>query len=472
MTATAAGRSEGEGRPLDPPPAVRRPGGARSFLRWLNGVPRRGAGKLLVAGWRLRSSILAHRIRAGSVRTNGTPGGSAPAFDLRGWNPIGLRWDAGGEVAALGPPGLLPPGVEARRAIHRRNLRGLRRLHHLEDTAAFHADVVARAGELVRLAASGVVVHLADGDQRLRPLLGDDLYALMTTDARSLDADTRELLGIRMCRTALRNHSSWARARQADPRALPLVSVLLATRRPRFLPWILAAVAAQTWPRLELVLALHGEGFVEVERRAARLPHPVKVLRVPASEPLGAVLDAATEASGGTLLAKMDDDDVYGADHLWDLVLAHEYSGAQLVGKWVEFMYLHSSGRTIRRFERNGERWSTSAPAGGTLLVSRRALDLAGGWHRAPGGVDRALAEAVLRTGGRVYHAHGAGYMLIRHGCGHTWTVSDDAILAKADRIWHGWNPALADIEPPVLPHPAWTGSRSVIREPRPHSRP
>ena len=36
-------------------------------------------------------------------------------------------------------------------------------------------------------------------------------------------------------------------------------------------------------------------------------------------------------------------EDVYGADHPWDLVLASEYSGAQLVGKWLEFVYLQAT---------------------------------------------------------------------------------------------------------------------------------
>ena len=47
---------------------------------------------------------------------------------------------------------------------------------------------------------------------------------------------------------------------------------------------------------------------------------PVNVLRVDTDRPLGAVLDAA--AASCALLAKMDDDDVYGPEHLWDLVLA------------------------------------------------------------------------------------------------------------------------------------------------------
>ena len=397
------------------------------------------------------------RARAAPRPADGTRDESAVVFDLRGYNPIGWRRDAGG-VAALGPPRRLPPGVEAERVVRRRGLRRLRRAHHVEDVAAFHPDAVTRARDLARLAAAGVLVRVADGDRRLRPLLGDCLYRLMTTDMGGLDDDAREQLGVRMRRAALRERSSWVRARRLGREELPLLSVLLATRRPRFLSWALANVARQTYPRVELVLALHGAGFAGAGPRVAAAAPSAKVLRAPAGEPLGAVLAAAVEASSGTLLTKMDDDDAYGADHLWDLVLAREYSGAQLVGKWLEFVYLAASDRTIRWFNGCGERYQASVLAGGTLLVSRRDLDRAGGWRKAPRGVDTALAADVLRAGGRIYRAHAAGFMMIRHGRGHTWNDgdgSDDRFLARADRVWPGFQPGRAGVEAPGIPHPA-----------------
>ena len=378
-----------------------------------------------------------------------------PAFDPLLCNPF--RWPraAGNEVAAPGQIEWLPPGVEAHRVVHRDDLLRLRRFHHVEDVQAFHADVVTRAGDLVRMAATGAVVHLADGGPPLRALLGADLHDLMTAGVNGIDAGARERLSIGMRRAALRDHSFQARARQLGHEAPPLVSVLLATGRPRFLPRALAAVARQTWPRLELVLGLHGGPFADVERRGAELPHPVKVVHVPASEPLGTVLAAATAAATGTLLTKMDDDDLYGADHVWDLVLAREYSQATLVGKGVEFVYLAASDRTVHWHRGGGESYrQPTTLAGGALLIARDALDRVGGWRRLPGGVDQALIGDVVRAGGSVYRTHGTGFMLVRHGGRHTWSVSDDWFLAHADSAVPGWNPALADLGDLDLPHP------------------
>ena len=412
--------------------------------------------KTRVARWRCASALRRRRARAAAPRP-AIGNASVPAFDLLGYNPIGWR-DGDDEVGALGPIDLLPSGTEAHRVVGRGNLRRLRRIRHLEDTAAFHADIATRAGDLARLAAQGVVVHVADGDRRLAPLLGKRLYGLMTTDVDTADGFARERIGIEMRRAALRQHSTWGRARPCR-RDLPLVSILLATKRPGFLPWALANVARQTYPAVELVLALHGEGFADVERRVARLPQPAKVLRVPANVTLGAVLDAAGGAATGTLLAKMDDDDLYGPEHLWDLVLAREYSQAELVGKWPEHVYLASADRTIRWRNGGGERYYASSPAGGTLLISRSDLRDCGGWRQASAAVDTLLAEDVVCAGGRVYRTHGAGFVLMRHGLHHTWNdrhAAEDVFLAKADCVWPGFQPSRAGVAPLDIAYPAF----------------
>ena len=386
---------------------------------------------------------------------------SISAFDLRIWNPIRWRRTVGDEAGALGPLEWLPPDIKAHKIVHRGDLFALHRVHHVEDVQAFHADDVTRADDIVRLAATGTLVHLADSDPRLEALLGDELYGLVSTDARGIDAGTRELRSIRMRRIALRDYSLQTYVPECDgdvlPDApgLPLVSVLLATKRPRLLQRAIAGVARQTYPRLELVLALHGRGFVDVDRHIAALQHPVKVVHLPIHEPLGTVLNAATGSSSGTLLTTMDDDDLYGADHVWDLVLAYQYSQAQLVGKGFEFVYLLAVDKTIHLNSGYGEDYRAMTIAGGTLLISRRDLDRVGGWRKQSRSVDQALIEDVLRTCGSVYRTHGTGFMSVRSRHGHTWEVPDEFFLAGYDTIKCGWNPALADLGDLDLPHPS-----------------
>ncbi len=371
---------------------------------------------------------------------------SVPALDPLWHNPVGCHRARHRGVGALGPRERLPAGVRADRVVRATDRNRIRSLHHVEDVAAFHPDATARAAVLVRLAALGAVVHLADEAPHMEALLGAELHGLMAGAPPETDPAAREARSIRLRRAALREHSLRARARQlcahagVAPPPPPLVSVLLATRRPALLPHALAGVARQTYPRTELVLGLHGDGFADVDRRLADLPVPATVVRIGSERPFGAALNDLAAAAGGSLLARMDDDDAYGREHLWDLVLAREYSQAELVGKTTEFVHLAASNVTVQLRRERSEGYGLRG-AGGALLVSREAFDRVGGFPCIPHWVDLGLHERILRDGRRrVYRTHGAGFVLVRHGGGHTWDEGDEWFLERARRVWRGRN--------------------------------
>ena len=181
------------------------------------------------------------------------------------------------------------------------------------------------------------------------------------------------------------------------------------------------------------------------------------------------MLNAASSAAAGPLLAKMDDDDVYGREHLWDLALAREYSGAALVGKFPATVYLAGADRTVRCRAVASETWSCSI-TGGTTLLARADLERAGGWRAVRRHVDEALIEDVVRIGGGVYRTHDAGYVLVRHGDRHTWQRDDADFLATAEAVHAGWQPALAGIEAAAPPAAVRQrhGTRCALPGPRP----
>ncbi len=419
-----------------------------------------------------------------------------PAFDTEIFNPVDWRVDSGSPKALTGLLDRLRHGnLDHDRAAPERFLarwRRLRHAHHVKDIPERHRDALSRAAALTSLAATGAVVRLTDhatsptgdpaagdsgavgsgaGDSgasdsstqpELRRLLGAELYEAMTDPMiPGADRHQRELISIKTRRAALKGHSLRARVDQVVRAAtrpggadftkggFPVVSVLLATRRPERLAEAVAAVAAQTYPRVELVLAPHGGGFdpADVQHALEALPHQAKVVPVSERQPLGAVLNAATNASSGALVTKFDDDDYYSADHLWDLVLAWDYSGAQLVGKGSEYVYLGRSDCIVHRFEGRGERhinWGSLA--GGAMLISRSHLDIVGGWAHVPSGVDKALIESVRRHRGAIYRTHGAGYVLVRHNDGHTWSAEDAYFLEQADQLCEGLDLRFAGI--------------------------
>jgi hypothetical protein len=373
----------------------------------------------------------------------------------------GGSWRAVTEIASQVDPArlvvLVPDGTETQAKVEGLTIRqvpagdpralgrALHRLRGIVDHPGMHATTADQAEWLVQLAARGVpVVTLGRG---LAPGISEPLeHRLRQASLSDLDdADRREQLSLSLRRAARRHHAShhlWASlAEQAGlrwPRP-PKVSVLLATNRPDQVVDAIRRIDRQSWTEMEIIVALHGEGFAtEVPNRLRTLTRRnLEVLQVPETVPLGDLLNLATKAASGELIAKMDDDDLYDIDHLVDLVEALRYSDATIVGKGSEFVYLEELDLTIRRFT-NGSESGNRNVAGGTLMIGRDALASAGGWQRARRAVDQRLIDDVFRAGGSLYRTHGHGFVLRRTAGGHTWNNPVDYFLQQAVAQWRG----------------------------------
>ena len=344
---------------------------------------------------------------------------AVPAFDPLVFNPVGWMREPQYGAGAIGSTEMLPPGAEVERRLSRGDREGLRLVHHLVDVASFHRDAAGRAGTLAALAGMGVVVHLADagggsgagGLFGRRALRGDDFSrhpGRRLGEAGAVERPDAPGGSSGSFSSAAGPGGDRGRAWQTPP-VLPEVSVLAVTKRPHLLPDLLAAVSSQTYPRLELILVLHGAGsghdgggaWDGAEEMVADLPFPVRMLRVDGSKSFGEALNLAVSSSGGALLTKIDDDDLYDAEHVWDLVLAREYSGGRAGGEGRRVRVPGPLGPDHSPVLRKGEASpKVVSVAGGTLLISRGDLEAAGGWRRVPRGVDVALIEDVRRVGG------------------------------------------------------------------------
>ena len=222
------------------------------------------------------------------------------------------------------------------------------------------------------------------------------------------------------------------------PAQLPTVSILLVTRRPHLLDAVATMIRAQRYRRIQVVVAVHGAG-------AEDLPSPdvgdlpLKVIAAPGDRTLGHALAMAAEVADGELLTKMDDDDHYGPDHVLDLVLGRDVSGAQVVGKSSTVVHVEALDTTVRRVIGTPET-AVHRVAGGTILVGRDELRSFGGWADVPRAVDSALMSAVAAAGATIYRPHDIGYLYVRHasGAGHTWAADAGHFLANAREQWLG----------------------------------
>jgi hypothetical protein len=332
------------------------------------------------------------------------------------------------------------------------------------DHPSFHASELERAGWIAKLCAAGVPVAAAEISDSLAELLGDELAGLLEgVRARDLaDLDLRERTSVALRRAALRLHSSEARWRQLCAAlgiplpGRPMVSVVLATRRESWLEHGIAQVVRQTYEPRELIVCLHGDEFAPGTSERVRSLYEraggageCRALRVDGELTLGDALNAGVEAARGELVTKMDDDDYYSTEHLWDLVLALEYSGADLVGKAAEFVYLEEIDVTVRQISQDVD----TRMAGGGMMARRAPLRAIGGWPQRSRGEDLHLIRRFAADGRPIHRIPPHGYILNRHGVDHTWRPQVDYFLFRSERQWRGLGFDVTAIEPPTDPY-------------------
>lgn len=218
----------------------------------------------------------------------------------------------------------------------------------------------------------------------------------------------------------------------ATPRRGRPVSAIVPTMRPDQIPHVLEFVARQSHEQVQLVLVTHGFDADAGTAAAARdLGVDLRLVGAAADLTLGALMNLGVDAADGEFVAKMDDDNHYGAHYLADLLTTFDFSGAQVAGKWAHFTYLQSSGATFLRFP-HAENTLTRLVQGGTLVLPRAvASELR--FEDLPRRVDTTFLEKVSAAGGTVYSADRYNFVSVRGASveGHTWKITDSELLAK-----------------------------------------
>lgn len=291
------------------------------------------------------------------------------------------------------------------------------------------------AAAIRELAAWGVPLHVDVADaEAMRAELGASLGAAVSS--APADDLARYVQSVRLERAA---------SASSDP---PTVSVVLASRRPTMIDHAIRMLADQQGVDTELIVGMHGSSWPDDSETRLRSSWSgsLHVVRRTSEVPLGALLNDLVERAGGRYVAKWDDDDWYDRHHLADLVRAQVASGAALVGKAAEFVYLEGSDLTVRR-PADAARTYTDNLAGGTLLVATSELRAFGGFPNVARSVDRRLIESVSTAGGAIYRTHGLGFVLRRSASGHhTWEAPDRYFLADAVTTRAGLDLEFADI--------------------------
>ena len=219
----------------------------------------------------------------------------------------------------------------------------------------------------------------------------------------------------------------------------PSVSVVIATCRPNNVKFAIENYRNQVYGEKELLLVLNNAifdvGSIEVQTKDL---HNARILEIDGSVTLGDSLNRGVEEASGDYIAKMDDDDYYGENYLSDMMLAADFSGADILGKGTYFVHMKAGNITALRSVASQHEF-TDFVAGATLTGRREVLREI----RFPDctrGEDSSLLAKASKAGCRIYSAD-AFNMLVVRGTDHqrhTWDIGDSDFLKNCRNIRSG----------------------------------
>ncbi|MFX0539018.1 glycosyltransferase [Ornithinimicrobium sp. Y1847] len=230
--------------------------------------------------------------------------------------------------------------------------------------------------------------------------------------------------------------------RHTEAHAVPTpsrtVSVVVPTNRPHEITNVLENVARQERVETELIIVAHGLDLdhAELKAQAADLGvGELTILHADRQETLGAVLNRGLDAASGAYLAKMDDDNFYGAHFLGDLVDAFAHTSAGITGKWAHYVWLKASRTVVLRFEKYEHTYHRLVQGGSIVATRDVALDIR--FSNIPRAVDSDFLNRAMAAGVQTYSGDRYNFVSIRGDdrLSHTWKVDDLIFLTGAGRV-------------------------------------
>lgn len=287
-----------------------------------------------------------------------------------------------------------------------------------------------------------VVSTHSDG---MKAMLGEHVHIVNNKDEAKnivqqlLESDLdRERLGHQAARHCLQHHSYQQRFEQIL-KAIGVensvdqgdkVSIIMCTNRPKNIDMMIDNYQSQAHANKELLIILNNDDFdIEAVKSKVQGLANVQVHQLPQDMTLGDCLNHGVANASGDYIAKMDDDDIYGANYLVDALLAFNFSGADVVGKDSYFCYVESKNIMAIKQPGKDNRYSDFI-SGGTLVIRRQVFEKVK-FHSRNRGEDTNFLKDCKDNGFSIYSSDKYNFIQMRYAntSAHTWTIQDEEYL-------------------------------------------
>jgi spore maturation protein CgeB len=216
----------------------------------------------------------------------------------------------------------------------------------------------------------------------------------------------------------------------------PKVSIVSSTQREEFMLNLFHNIRHQTYENIEVIIVLNKNSMniSKWEKQFNQLDCKVKILKIDENFSLGHCLNEAIKHSNGEIIAKFDDDDYYAPNYLLDMVLAMDYSNADIVGKSAHYVYIEEKNMLVVKTVGSGAESYSDFVSGATLVFKREVFEQLNGFADRSRGEDTDLLLRAKEKGFLIYSNDSYNFCLYRRADtgSHTWKVDTDEILRNS----------------------------------------
>ena len=153
------------------------------------------------------------------------------------------------------------------------------------------------------------------------------------------------------------------------------VSLIIATNKAKYLDNVYNNFMRINYQKKELIIILNNNRMdKKVYKEKFKNLNNVSIYKIDENITLGQCLNFAVTRAKYEYVAKMDDDDYYGANYLLDLMNVFEYTDAQVVGKKAHFIYFEKYNILAGKFSLMENRY-VDWVKGGTILFKKALFD-------------------------------------------------------------------------------------------------
>lgn len=219
----------------------------------------------------------------------------------------------------------------------------------------------------------------------------------------------------------------------------PLVSIVMCTNRPHNIDMMLKNYEHQNYVNKELIIVINTfDCDIEIIKNKTKHIENAKVIQLQDELSLGECLNRSIEISKGDVIAKLDDDDIYGGHYISDSILALNYSGAEVIGKDSHYAYVESMDATYLIREGRDCRYSDFI-IGASLIIKRSVFEKVT-FHNKNRGEDSQFLSDCNAAGIEIYSSDKYNYITIRSKDikNHTWQIEDEKFIKKARFVCKG----------------------------------